>query len=161
MTSDRATRRREPWPIAIGGLLAGMGLVLSTLLWLSIRHADALVVEDAFAAGLRINDEIAARARTEALGWRLDLAATPVAEGVHLRVRLLDDLGRALRAESVVVRRERPAEGGLDAERVLQASGDGFEGVLELPRPGRWRLGVRALHEGETVRAEYSLESPS
>jgi len=161
MRTDGTRRRREPWPVAIAGLLAGMGLVLSALLWLSIRYGDALVVEDAFAAGLRVNDELSARARTDALGWRVDLAATPVAEGVRVQVRLLDGLGRALPAESVVVRRVRPAEGGFDADQVLQRSGDGFEGVLALPRPGRWRLGVRALHAGETVRAEYSLEVAS
>lgn len=138
-----------------------MALVLATLLLLATRHADALIVDDAFAAGLRLNEEIAARDRALALGWRVDLAATPHPDGVRVRVRLLDAGGAALSAESVVVRRERPAEGGLDAELALERAGDAFEGVVALPRPGLWRLAVRAARDGETVRAAFSLQGAS
>jgi nitrogen fixation protein FixH len=74
-----------------------------------------------------------------------------------VRVTVLGADGGWVPAQEVVVRRERPAEGGLDADFALRADGDGFVGTLPLPRPGRWRLAVTATVGGRPVRQQFAV----
>jgi nitrogen fixation protein FixH len=155
-----ASRRREPWPVA---LAAGLCFMIGASLgfWrLASAHPDALVVDDAYAAGRAFSERVRAARRTEALGWRIALDATPGGGGAAVRVRVTDSSERPVAAERVTLRRERPAEGGLDADLALTAGPDGWRGEIGLPRPGRWLLVVRAELAGEAVERSFALFAP-
>lgn len=148
-------RRVEPWPWILVGLLLAMMVGSLGFYAVAARHPDPVLVDDAFAASERYNAVLARQREARALGVELAVAATPSARGVLLRVELAGpgaagDAGA--RVGAVSVRRVRPAEGGLDASFSLRARRGGFEAEVPLPRPGRWRLDVRADVGGHLLR---------
>lgn len=151
-------RRVEPWPVALAGALLAMICVCLGFYAIAATHPDPEVVDDAYEAGLRINEELRARRRAAALGVVLALETRREPGGVEVRVTVTDARGAPAAAERVAVRRERPAEGGLDADFELARSGGGYAGLVPLPRPGRWRLVATATVGGEVVRRVFSLE---
>lgn len=157
MTS-RPERRVEPWPLAVAGLLLAM--ITSALGFWAIAAANpvTLVAEDPFRAGLAYNERVAERRRAEALGLGIALETAPAEGGVAVRVRVTRGGGRAAEAERVVVRRERPTQGGLDADLPLERGPQGvFTGRVPVPRAGRWRLVATATVEGVEVRRAFPL----
>lgn len=156
--SRRGRRRVEPWPLAVAGLLLAM-IASALAFWaVAAAHPVTLVAEDPFQAGLAYNDRVAERRRAEALGLVLALDTAPAEGGVAVRVRVTRDGGPAGAVERVVVRRERPTEGGLDAAFPLEAGPDGvFRGRVPVPRPGRWRLVATATVEGVELRRAFAL----
>jgi nitrogen fixation protein FixH len=157
---ERAGRRHEPWPLAVLAALLSMIAGCLALYVLAAAHVDALVIEDAYGAGLEVNENVRADRRAEALGMDLALEGQHDDGALRVRVELRHAAGGLAEASRVVVRRERPAEGGLDADFELAARGEGFEGDIPLPRPGRWRLRVTAAVEGETLRRVFLLDAP-
>lgn len=158
----RRARRVEPWPLAVASLLLAM--VGSALAFWAVAaaHPVTLVAEDPFRAGLAYKDRVAERRRAEALGLELALETAPVEGGVAVRVRVTSGEGRAARAERVVVRRERPTQGGLDADFPLERGPEGlFTGRVPVPRAGRWRLVATATVEGVPVRRTVTVEGRS
>ena len=154
-------RRREPWPIVVAALLLFMVGGSVGFLRVALRHPDPLVVTDANGAKLDYPEPVRAARRTAALGWQITLEATPRPGAAAVRVSLWDDRGRALRADRVLLRRERPAEGGLDGETVvLRAEDERWSGAIELPRTGRWRLVVRAEHGDEAAERSFAFWMP-
>ena len=141
-------RRREPWPWLLAGCLGSMIAISLGFLWIASTHPDPTVVDDAWASEPAIAEAIRARQVGVARGWELAVEAADEDGGVRLEVTLRDAGGNALVAERVVVRRERPAEGGLDSDLELARAGDGFAGHVPLPRAGRWMLTVSAEREG-------------
>lgn len=123
----------------------------------AVRNPDPLVVEDAWAAGVRASEELRERGEAGARGLDLHLEARPEGEGLRVRVTAVDREGARVTAERVMVRRERPAEGGLDAEFSLRDEDGAFVGSLPLPRPGRWRLAVTATVAGRPVRRDFAF----
>jgi nitrogen fixation protein FixH len=156
----RRTRARiEPWPLAVAGMLVAMAAVLGLFLQVAIAHRDAAVVEDAYAAGLRLSSEIDAARRARERGVDLALVAAREGGGVRVRVSVTSRDGAAV-AESVSVRRERAAEGGLDETFALaRDGGDGFVGFVPLPRPGRWELEARAQLADTSVARRFGVEA--
>ncbi|HBZ72011.1 MAG TPA: hypothetical protein DEP35_20695, partial [Deltaproteobacteria bacterium] len=152
--------RREPWPWAIAGCLLAMAVVLAGFLWTAVSHPDPLLVDDTYAAGHRYNEELRAENRAAALGWHLDLRTVPTTLGARVAMRLLDADGRALAADRASLRRERPAQGGLDETVALSSDGAGFAADVPLPRPGRWWLEARIEHEGAAVLRRIAIEMP-
>lgn len=158
MPADR--RRREPWPIALAAALCFM-IGASIGFWrLATSHPDPLVVDDAYAAGRAYSERVRAARRTEALGWAIDLVAHPEPGRAALRVEVVDGDGAPLAADRVTVRRERPAEGGLDADVELAGADGRWTGVVALPRPGRWHLVVRAERDGAVAERTFALFAP-
>ena len=153
-------RRFEPWPFALIGALAFMIAVSLAFLRVAIGNPDPLVVKDAYAAEPAMAEAMRAQSRAEALGWRLAESTRAEAEGVFVQAALRDANGDLLDAERVVVRRERPAEGGLDLESVLLREGDAYVGHVALPRAGRWQLIVRAERAGALVEERLALRGP-
>lgn len=157
---EHGRRRLEPWPLGLAALLLSMISASLTFLGVATRHPDPLVVEDAYGAGLRYSERLRAERRAENLGWQIALEATPQGDGARVRVRARDAEGRPLAGARVSLRRERPAEGGLDAEAALRPDGEGFAGVIALPRPGRWHLIARVDRDGERAERRFELERP-
>jgi nitrogen fixation protein FixH len=162
MEPQRPRAPIEPWPWILAALLFAM--VAGSLAFYQVARAnpDPLVVDDAYAAGLHYSERVRAERRAEALGWEVTLHATPDPGGAHVSVALRDATGSPLEATRASLRRERPAEGGLDAEFALRPAGapGRFEAQVPLPRRGRWRLVARFERGGETVERAFALELP-
>ncbi len=154
-----AERRFEPWPFALAAALLTMMAIAVAFYAVAAANPDALVVDDAYAAGLAWNAGVRERERAEALGVELGLAVAPAEGGVAVHVTLAGAGGAPVSAERVTVRRERPAEGGLDADFELVPAGSGWRTELPLPRPGRWRLAVTAWVEGLPVRRAFRVDA--
>jgi nitrogen fixation protein FixH len=154
-------RRREPWPVILAALLVAM-MGASIGFWrLATRHPDALVATGAREADHFVPEALRAARRADALGWAIDLAAEPRPGAAALRVALRDAHGAPLAAERVLVRRERPAEGGLDAEQPLARAGADWSGTIALPRAGRWLLVVRAERGEEAAERSFAFWAPA
>ena len=155
-----APRRREPWPLALAALLAAMMGTSVGFYRVASRSADALVVEDAFAAERQESDRLRAERRAESLGWQIGLALELHAGGARVIAELRDAEGRPLEADRVSLLRERPAEGGLDATIALERIGAGFAGDVPLPRAGRWHFVVHAERNGERAERSFAVWAP-
>jgi nitrogen fixation protein FixH len=165
MSADAAStpraqaHRREPWPLALAGLLLGMALVLAAFLAAALAHPDPVIVADAYGASQRYDAALRAADRAARLGLRLELAAEPAPGGARVALRLAGVDGRAMDADRVLVHREWPAQGGYDA--VVEASpvADGWTAFVALPLSGRWILEARAEHAGELVTRRIAVEA--
>lgn len=156
--SDEARRGSGPWPIA---LALGLLLMISgslAFLWTAIRHPDAVIAGDAFSATRAYESAMQSRSRAEARGWHLETDASPSALGIRVRAVMRDDERRVLAADRVLVHREHPSAGGLDATFVAHAEGDAFVADVPLPREGEWRVWVRAEREGETLLERLTVK---
>lgn len=149
--------RREPWPWIVAGSLALTIAVSLSFAGAAIRNPDALVVDDAYRAGLTWNDERRARARADAAGWRFEHAVDPEGDGVRIALALVDADGAPLAVEHLRVRRVRPSEGGYDADFELDAGGST---LVPLPRPGRWHLVATAERGGAVLERVYAVRAP-
>jgi nitrogen fixation protein FixH len=153
-----AEKRFEPWPVALACMLAFMIAVSLGFYAVAAHNIDAEVVEDSYTAGLRYNDELAARRRVTERGVRIAFEATPTADGVAVEVRLVDAAGKPLRADAAALRRERPTQGGFDGDFALARAGEGWRGDVPLPLPGRWRLVTTLVVDGDPVQHRVDLE---
>lgn len=153
-------RRFEPWPVALAFALALMIGVCLAFLRIAIVHPDALLLHDAYASEPGVAEALRARARAQALGWGLEVRTRAEAGGVVVDAALRDGAGRPLTADRVRVRRERPAEGGLDTEVMLVRAGDVFTGHVPLPLGGRWKLVVRAERDDALLEERLTLRGP-
>ena len=155
------SKRRLPelWPLGLMALLAAMMGVGVAFYQISKRFPDA-VIADAYQTGLHYSEGVRAAERARALGWQLELRTEIEAEGARATATLRDASGAPLRAERVTLRRERPAEGGLDEEFAMVPSGDEYTGAVALPRPGRWQLVALAEREGERIERRVPVWMP-
>lgn len=155
----RASRRVaiEPWPIALAALLAAMIGTSVGFYRVAASNPDPAVSGDSFLAGERFADEARAAQRASARGWTLDVTTQQTAAGVAVAANLLGADGAVLGADRLSVRRERPAEGGYDAEFAVTGD-DAFE--VALPRAGRWSITVRAERDGAVVQRQTAVWMP-
>jgi nitrogen fixation protein FixH len=153
-------RRFEPWPFALIGALGFMIAVSIAFLRVAVGNPDPLVVKDAYAAEPAVAEAMRARARAAEQGWKLSVRTRAETDGVVVEAALRDGHGDLLDVERVVVRRERPAEGGLDLESTLVREGDLYVGHVSLPRAGRWQLVVRAERGGALLEETLALWGP-
>ena len=155
------SKRRLPelWPLGLMALLAAMMGVGVAFYQISKRFPDA-VIGDAYQTGLHYSEGIRAADRARALGWQLDVRTEVQADGARAVATLRDASGAPLRAERVTLRRERPAEGGLDEELAMVSSGEDYTGAVALPRRGRWQLVALAEREGERIERRVPVWMP-
>ena len=154
MKAEARRRRPEPWPVVLAALLLFMMGASIGFLRVATRHPDPVVGQD---SSRELPEPVRAARRAHALGWEITLATTPRAGGADVRVALADRAGAPLAADRVTLRRERPAEGGFDAELPLAGVGAQWKGEVPLPRPGRWHLVVRAERGDEAAERRFSL----
>ena len=156
---SKASRRVavEPWPFALAALLAAMIGTSVGFYGIAARNPDPTVAGDSFQASARFADEARAEARASAQGWTLDVTTAANATGVAVGARLLGADGQPLVADRLSVRRERPAEGGFDADFAI-AGDEPIE--VALPRTGRWSLTVRAERGDAVVQRQIATWMP-
>jgi nitrogen fixation protein FixH len=153
------TRRREPWPFAVAGLLLAMAAVLGAFLAVALAHPDPVLVSDAYAASERYDAALRASQRAAALGLALELTAEPAPGGVRLSARLRGANGDVLAAERVLVQRERPNQGGFDIAIEAAPQADGWTAFVPLPLAGSWIIEARAERGGETAVRRIPVEA--
>jgi len=153
-------RRREPWPWVIVTLLALMMVGSISFFAIAVSHPDPVVVDDAYAAGLRYNETRAARDRGRDSGLEIALRTEPVPAGLAVTLEIRDPSGARVPAESVTLRRERPAEGGHDREIAMRSDGGAYAADVPLPLPGRWTLVANAVVNGVHLERAFSVERP-
>jgi nitrogen fixation protein FixH len=155
-----APRAALAWPAGIAAVLC---LLLSTslaLAWLAHAYPDPLVVSDAWQAERVLEADMRAFERARELGLALELSSSAGTGVVHVRARVTDRSGEPQRAARMSVRRERPAEGGLDAEIALAEGSEAWTGTIPIPRSGRWRLVARAwTSSGALLEQSLALEA--
>jgi nitrogen fixation protein FixH len=144
----------------LGALLLSMIGASIAFYVVAAANPDPVVVDDAYRAGLRYNEAQRTRDRAAVLGYELALATHIEGTGVTVALRVRDRSGHDVLPERAQVRRERPAEGGLDEVFELEASGNAFAGRVPLPLPGRWRLVAVARVEGESLERSFDLRRP-
>lgn len=149
-----ADRRDLAWPVGLTAMLLFMIGASVAFLAIATTYPDAEVVEDAYAAGLAYDEELALRRRADELGLSIGLETRPAADGIVARVAVTDREGRPVEVDSVTVRRIRPTQGGFDHDFALVRSGGAFEGRVPLPLPGRWRLEARLMVGGQELLAQ-------
>ena len=156
----RMRRPTEPWPFILAGLLLLM--VSGSLLFLriSIERPDPLVVAQSHGAERAYGERLRAQRRALRGDWRIGLVADVAAGEARIRVAARDASGRPVELEDLTVTRVRPAEGGLDAPVELEAARDAWLARVDLPRPGRWHLRVRARRDGEALEQTFALWAP-
>ena len=154
-------RRRIPelWPLGLTAMLAAMMGTGTAFYRIAERNPDA-VIGDAQQASLHYSETVRAARRVRELGGQLELNTELRADGAHATATLRDATGASLEAERVTLRRERPAEGGYDAEFALARAGASWAGQIELPRRGRWQLVARAERDGERIERRVALWLP-
>ncbi|MDJ0789045.1 MAG: FixH family protein [Myxococcota bacterium] len=155
---DARASRIEPWPVGLAALLLTVMAVITTFAVIAGRNADPLVVEDAYEAGRRINEQIRADRAARALGVDLDVVVVREADsGVGVSVRAIGPDGTPVAVDTVRVRRERPTEGSLDQDFELVRAESRHRGHIPLPRAGRWHLIVVATVDGHEIREIHGL----
>jgi nitrogen fixation protein FixH len=159
--SGSARPRIEPWPFALAAMLAAMIGTSVGFYRVAAAHPDGLVAGDAFQAGLAYAEGVRDAQRARSLGWTLDVATDLVPGGTRVTARLRDAAGGTLALDRASLRRERPAEQGLDAELALARDADGaLAADVALPRPGRWRLVVVGERDGTRVERRVDVSAP-
>ena len=126
---------REPWPWI---LMAGPAIVVVAsfvTLYLAVKHADALVVDNYYQEGLAINRVLAHDHLALQRGYRADVMLNH--DRTMLRVRLTGaELPPALRVHFI-----HPTKGGLDEVVVAREIQPGlYEGKMQLAATRRWDI---------------------
>jgi len=106
-------------------------------LWLAVRSADGLVVDDYYRQGLAINRELARDDRSRALGLSAQVGLTSTRLDLQLRAT---DAARL--PAQLLVQLIHPTRQGLDRRLLLTATAPGTYGSALTPplAPGAWHL---------------------
>lgn len=139
--------------IVIAGLSLFFGTVIAvnaTMIVLSMRTADGLVVDHEYSKALHYDDVIQQRKRQATYGWRVTLKAPGDRIGpVTVEARDADD--RPLDGATVAVTFLRPTQDGLDQSISLQETDAGRYGAdVNLPLIGMWDAQV-TIRQGERL----------
>jgi len=122
---------KEPWPWIVMtppavAVVAGLATV-----WIAVKGADPLVVDDYYKQGLAINRVIAKEERAHALGIEAEVEVT----GARLQVRL-----EGARPEAIFVRLVHHTRAGLDQRLRLPRAAGGYAADIVPLAPGRWHV---------------------
>jgi nitrogen fixation protein FixH len=139
--------RRNPWPWGIG---IGLGVVVAVnalMIHIAISHPSAPASRDHYGESQRWDEVQAARGRSRALGWRVELepCASLGADGCPLVLRVRDAAGLPVAGLHGTIVAQRADDPALDreAEVVARAELGGYEARLALARPGLYALSIR------------------
>lgn len=135
--------------LKVAAILAGFFLTVTAVDVIMISSAldsqPGLVTDHAYERGLAHNDVLAAKARQDALGWRLKVER----QGSELTLSLRDRDGAGVPAERVELRLLRPSDAGLDRPLTAQMLENGlYRADMGEVVPGLWQLAV-TIHRGE------------
>lgn len=105
-------------------------------LWLAVRSADGLVVDDYYREGLAINRELARDERATALGLEASILLTATRFDLQLSAATTSTLPAQLKVQLL-----HPTRRGLDRTLLLNATAPGHYASQLTPLPaGRWHV---------------------
>jgi nitrogen fixation protein FixH len=129
----------------IGAFFGFMFVVNGIFLWKALSSFPGEDVSKAYTIGLRYNEEIAARALQEALGWTAEIGLAEAAGPPVLLIRLRDADALALSADALTVQLRHPANSRLDHLLEPAAGQPGeYTAALQGISPGLWTVRIFA-----------------
>jgi nitrogen fixation protein FixH len=142
------------WLIAIAGLLIANVLVMVTLAVIANR-GGAQVIPDYYARATHYDEELASAARSQALGWRIDVAIA----GDAIDVTVVDASGAAITGATVRITGYQRAHASEVVDVVLTAADAGhYRGAL-LGRRGWYDLVACVDARGERYTERFVVEA--
>lgn len=158
--AGRRPGRWVPWLFvaAFAVVVAANGI----LVWLAVGGFSGLATDHPYERGLAHNRTLAEARAQSALGWRVDVWATPLpGNGVEVSARFADRGGRAIEGLAVTAAFRRPTVAGHDVELPLVAAGGGhYRATTRLSLPGQWDLRLVAGDGDATWRTERRFQTP-
>lgn len=128
---------REPWPWL---LMAGPAMVVVAgivTMWLAVEGNDGLVADDYYKRGLAINQVLARDNAAQARGYTANVSFDSGFSRVRVKLS-----GNEL-PPALLLNLAHPTRAGEDRIVPLAQVATGvYEGVLQPPAAGRWRLSV-------------------
>jgi nitrogen fixation protein FixH len=136
-------KRGMQWPIGIAVILA---LTVISNVWLAViaSRDEAFAVEpDYYQKAVRFDDEMALRAESARLGWRVVprlRLGTPASAG-SLTATVTDSSGAPVQGAQVEVLAMHNARASRQLTATLAEAGNGaYSAPLDAQRPGEWEL---------------------
>lgn len=134
--------------------LAFFGIIIAAntiMMIMAARTYDGVQEEKAYSRGRTYNDRLSAARAQQALGWTVvfdhEAQGDPLTRLVS--ARFLDARNRPLDNLSVEAEFFSQIEQDHDRRQYLASLGDGrYQGVIHLPREGRWQFRIRAYKNG-------------
>lgn len=154
--SDTTPWYRQFWPWFLVALPAASVVFGVATLVVAVRHADSLVRDDWYEAGLAVNRDLA----LERAAARRGLAATLLPSAGALEVRLRGD---ALDPDTqLVLRLAHPTDAARDQTLALRAGGDGtYRAPLAEPLRGPWYAALAPAGGGWRLAARVDFDAPA
>lgn len=143
---------REPWPWL---LMAGPAMVVVAgivTMWLAVEGNDGLVADDYYKRGLAINQVLARDKAAQVHGYTANVSFDAGFSRVRVALRG-DELPPAL-----LLNLTHPTRAGEDRIVPLARVAPGvYEGVLQPPAAGRWRLSVEDAGRTWRLNADWHV----
>lgn len=149
------------WPIAVVAVLA---ITVGANLWLIWAAQDpngAVIEPDYYRKAVQWDSLSARRARSDALGWRVDaaLGATNGARA-HVRATLADSLGAPVAGADVSLEAVHNLQGARRVTAALLETAPGvYEADAALGRRGMWELRISARRGPEEFLASLRRDA--
>jgi nitrogen fixation protein FixH len=153
------------WPIGIAAILLATVASNLAVIFLTKDDPSFAVEPDYYRKAVAWDSTAALRARSTALGWRVDAHTTAVADGTVLALDVLDAQGAPVTGATVQGELLHVARAA-DVQVVAFTSADaGYAARVAMPRAGVWELRLRAVRGSdtfvETLRVETALADAS
>lgn len=156
-------KRGLQWPIGIAVVLA---LTVISNVWIAViaSRDEAFAVEpDYYQKAVRFDDEMALRAESARLAWRVVpqlRLGTPAGTG-SLTAMVTDSSGAPVRGARVEVLAMHNARASRQLTATLAESGDGaYSAPLDAQRPGEWELRFTITRGGERFAVRERVDAP-
>lgn len=148
-------RQTWPWLLMAGPLAVAVAGVIT--IWLAVKTSDGLVEDDYYKQGLGVNQRIQRDRQAAALGLAADVMLG--GDTRLLRVMVTAQPGVVM-PPSLDLKITHPTRPGADQQVTLTQGGDGFyEGRLDAPISGRWRVTLEDMKDGWRLTGEWNLDA--
>ncbi|MCF4165687.1 FixH family protein [Zavarzinia compransoris] len=143
ITMENAPRRGGLTGRKVAAILVAFFMTITAVDVIMITSAldsqPGLVTDHAYEKGLAHNEVLAAKARQDALGWRVAVERT----GGAVMLSIVDSAGAGVAADRVELRLLRPSDANQDRVLVPEAIEAGrFRAEIGAVTPGLWQLAV-------------------
>jgi nitrogen fixation protein FixH len=156
MTGRAPPRRSLTWgPWVFFAMFAVVIAANGALVFFAAGSWTGLETDGAYEKGVAYNETLAAARDQAALGWQVEIALEPGADGqVRIEATFRDRNNRPLHLRAVTARLVRPTHSGHDLALPLARLEAGRYGAeTKIPLPGQWDVRVLAEHARGSYQA--------
>jgi nitrogen fixation protein FixH len=141
-------------------LLAASAGANIALVVITSRDTSFAVEPNYYAKALAWDQTMAQQARSEALGWSLELRVDPAAARGRktVTVRLADRAGAPIEGAEVTVEVFHNARASRILSAALNPEGQGYVAVMPIDRPGLWEFRLRVTRGPEVFVATLTRD---